>query len=208
VLVVDGFDRILDGSFGGLQHDFAAVVGEGAGRVATVSHHAVVEDGFDLSSWPVVLWLLGDASTDDHSLSAGEQQILLDYVDGGGSLIMSGSELGWDLSKTPEGQFFLQHCFGAQFLADDSGSYRVSGTGPLADRSAFGYAGPGAAYEENSPDAFSVTMTGEVLLEYRSGQPAAVGIASKGALVGFPLELIDSPSIRAEVVAGLVAYVR
>lgn len=208
VLVVDGFDRLVDGSFGGLSHDFAALVGESAGAVATISNEAVTEGGFDLSGWPVVLWLLGDESTGDHSLSADEQQILLDYVDAGGSLIVSGSEAAWDLAKTAEGDFFLAHCFGAQYLADDSGSYVASGVGAFGDLPSFTYAGPGAPYDEDSPDALSAGVSGEVLLEYGSGQAAAVGVPHKGALVGFPLELVDDEAARDLMVERLLSYVQ
>jgi hypothetical protein len=207
ILVVDGFDRILDGSYGGLAHDFSALVGEAAGKVATISNEAVTEDGFDLSSWPVVLWLLGDESTADHTFSPDEQQAVLDYVDGGGALIVSGSEVGWDLDPSPAGTFFLGHCFGAQFSADDSGSYTVSGQGALLGLGPFGYGGPSAPYPENSPDALSTVGAGQVLLQYGNGMSAAVGIPGKGALVAFPLELVDKGADRAALLKKLITFV-
>jgi hypothetical protein len=207
VLIVDGFDRVLDGSFGGLHHDFAAVVGESAGAVASVSNEAVTEDGFDLTAFPVVVWLLGDESSADRSLSPDEQQILLDYLAAGGSLIVSGSDTAWDLAGSASGATFLEQCFGAELLADDSGSLAASGEGPLAGVAGFTYAGPGAPYAEDWPDALTAAPSGEVLLRYGSGSAAAVGIAGQAALVGFPLELVDSDADRASVVKALVAYV-
>jgi hypothetical protein len=35
--------RSIDGSFGGLTHDFSAVVGEAAGAVASVSNEAMIQ---------------------------------------------------------------------------------------------------------------------------------------------------------------------
>ncbi|MFO0757251.1 MAG: hypothetical protein U0359_12220 [Byssovorax sp.] len=207
ILVVDGFDRILDGSFGGLFHDFAARVAESAGPVATISNEAVTEDGFDLSSWPIVIWLLGDESTGDHTFSPAEQQAVLDYVDGGGALIVSGSEVGYDLDPSPDGAFFLQHCFGASFASDDSGSYTVTGQGPLAGLGPFGYGGAGAPYPENSPDALGVSGGGQVVLEYGNGMNAGVGVPGKAVLVAFPLEVIDQPADRAALLAKLIAFV-
>lgn len=206
ILVVDGFDRVLDGSFGGLHHDFAARVAEAAGSVATASHRAVTEDGFDLASWPVVIWLLGDESSGDVSLSAVEQQLLGSYVDGGGRLLVSGSELAWDLGQTTAGAAFLHHCFGAGYQADNAGSHTVSGAGPLASIGATGFAGAGTPYACPYPDVLTATGSGDVLLVYGTGKAAAVGIAGRGALVGFPLELIDSAGARAVVVASVLRF--
>jgi hypothetical protein len=206
ILVVDGFDRVLDGAHGGLAHDFAAQVGEAGGPVATISHRAVTEDGFDLSPWPVVLWLLGDQSTGDVSLSAGEQTALLDYVNGGGHLVMSGSELAFDTGQTAAGAMFLEQCFGAAFLADDSGSREVAGQGPLAPIATFAFGGPKAPYAAASPDALAPTAEGMVLLEYGSGMAASIGIAGKGALVAFPLELTNSGAVLGTLVKSLVAF--
>jgi hypothetical protein len=207
VLVVDGFDRVLDGSFGGLQHDFAALVGEAIGPVASISHRAVTEDGFDLNAWPAVVWLLGDVSTSDVSLSAAEQTALLDYVNGGGRLVMSGSELAFDIGQTPAGAMFLDQCFGAVYAADDAGSHEVAGQGPLASVASFAFGGAGAPYAAASPDALSAAPGGVVLLEYGSSKAAAVGRPGQGALAGFPLELIGSGPQLGAVMKALLAFV-
>lgn len=203
ILIVDGFDRILDGSFGGLTHDFSAIVGEAAGPVATVSNEALTEDGVSLTSWPRVIWLVGDESTADRTLTIAEQQILLDYVDGGGALVVSGSEVAFDLS----GDAFLAVVFGATLLADDSASYTVAGTGPLASLPVTSYASAGSPYPEDYPDALGPIGFGEPLLLYGTDDPAAVGIASRAALIGFPLELVDDPGKRAALVTALLGFV-
>jgi hypothetical protein len=205
ILVVDGFDRVLDGSFGGLSHDFAALIGEAAGAVATVSHRALTEDGFDLGSWPTVVWLMGDQSTMDLSLSAAEQQALRAYVDGGGRLLVSGSELAWDIGQTTAGAAFLDHCFGAKYVSDASGSHTVAGSGALASLASAGFAGAGAPYACPYPDVLGPTASGSPLLHYANGKVAAVGISGRGALVGFPLELLDA-SARAAYVQALLAF--
>ena len=207
VLVVDGFDRVLDGSFGGLRHDFAALVGEAAGSVATVSHRAITEDGFDLASWPTVLWLLGDESATDRSLSTAEQQILKSYVDAGGRLVVSGSELAWELGQTTAGASFLDHCFGAKYLADNSGSHTIAGAGALSSIGSATFASTGAPYLCPYPDALGATASGEVLLVYGGGKAAAVGAFGRGVLVGFPLELLDSAAKRAAVTQALLGFV-
>jgi hypothetical protein len=206
VLVVDGFDRILDGSFGGLHHDFAALVGEAVGPVASISHRAVTEDGFDLNAWPSVVWLLGDESTADVSLSPGEQTALLDYVNGGGHLVLSGSDVAFDLGQTPVGADFLDQCFGALFVADDALSGEVAGRGPLASVPSLAIGGPGAPYALASPDVIEASEGAVVLLEYGSGQPAAVGRPGKSALVGFPLELCGKGPALATMAKQLLSF--
>jgi len=208
VLVVDGFDRVIDGGFGGLRHDLAAIGGEALSGVATVSNEAVGEDGFDLSTWPLVVWLSGDQSTGDVVLTPNERAALLAYVDGGGRLVMAGSEIAYSLSATPEGADFLAHCFGATYAADSSGSYSVAGTGPLAAVSSFPFAGPGAAYVPGYPDVLGTAPGGEILLRYATNQPAAVGVPGQSALVGFPIELTDDPAAREALFSALAAYVQ
>lgn len=194
LLVVDGFDRVIDGSFGGLAHDFAARVGEAAGGADTVSNEAVTEDGFDLSPYRVVIWLVGDDSTDDHTFTAAERAAITAYVAGGGHVILSGSEIGYDLSTVSGGAAFLSSVAGATYAADDAGTNTVAGV-------SFGAAG--AAYPEEYPDTF----TGTQVLAYATGASAAVGIAGQGVVVGFPLETIADDDDLADVVATLLAFV-
>jgi hypothetical protein len=206
-LIVDGFDRSVDGSFGGLTHDFSAVVGEAAGAVASVSNEALTEDGFDLTPWPRTIWLLGDESTADHSLTALEQQLVSDYLAAGGTLIMSGSEVAFELDGSNAGATLLSDVFGAIFVADDSNSHAVIGTGAWMDLGSVTFAGPGAPYDEDYPDVLTSGGAGELVLLYDNGDAAAVGIASRAVLVGFPLELIDAEDDRAALVGALLDFV-
>lgn len=205
VLIVDGFDRTIDGSFGGLAHDFAARVGEAAGAVASVSNEALRDDDFDLAPWPRVIWLLGDESSADHSLDSVEQALVADYVSSGGSLVMSGSELAFELDASNAGAMLLADVFGAAFAADDADSHTVLGTGAWMDLGSIAFAGPDAPYDEDYPDVLD-PAGGELLLVYEGGGAAAIGIASQSVLVGFPLELIDNELERAAVIEALLEF--
>jgi hypothetical protein len=206
-LIVDGFDRSIDGSFGGLTHDFSAVVGEAAGGVASVSNEALTEDGFDLTPWPRTIWLLGDESTADHSLSPLEQQLVSEYVAAGGTLVMSGSEVAFELDGSNAGAALLSDVFGAAFVADDGNSHAVLGTGALMNLGNVGFAGPGGPYDEDYPDVLASDGAGELVLLYDNGEGAGVGIASRAVLVGFPLELIDAEDERAALIGALLDFV-
>jgi hypothetical protein len=206
ILVVDGFDRVLGGGYGALSHDFAAIVGEAAGAVATVSHRAITEDAFDLSPYATVIWSLGDQSTLDHALTSAEQNAILAYLNNGGHFIASGSELGYDLDASSNGAAFLASAFGLAYAADASGSVAVSGTGALGSVGSFTFSGASGPYQVAYPDVYSEDG-GDVLLEYGNGKIAAVGIAHRAAAVGFPIELVDDPAARSALAKALVAFV-
>jgi hypothetical protein len=202
VLVVDGFERVLGGSFAGRAHDFAALVGVPAGA-STVSHRALTEDGAALAGYRAVIWLAGDQSRDDEALTEDEQALLAAYVSAGGALLMSGSEVAYALQG---GSFLAQ--LGASYVSDDAGSLVVDSDAALgATFGGVAFGGPLAAYEEDYPDVLGALAGGSVLLRYGTGGAAAVGVAGQAALVGFPLEVVESDAQRAALVAALLSFV-
>lgn len=207
VLIVDGFERVVDGSYGQLAHDAAARVGAGLADVATVSASAIREDAVDLAPYAAVIWLCGDDSTEDHTLTAAERAALDAYLAGGGRVIVAGSEVGFDLGPTSAGRAWLAATAGATYAADDAGTDRAQGVGPLAAITPFGFGGPTALYPEDYPDTFTAGGGATALLSYAGGASAAVGIAGRAAIVGFPLEVIDDDATRAAVVRALLAFV-
>lgn len=203
VLVVDGFERVLGGSYSGRAHDFAARVGVPLGA-ASVSHRALTEDGFALTGYSAVVWLAGDQSRDDEALSAAEQALLSAYLSGGGALVVSGSEVAYALAG---GGFLAQ--LGASYVADDAGSLQVDAAAALgAAFTGVAFGGPAAPYEEDYPDVLGALSGASVLLRYGTGDPAAVGIAGKAALVGFPLEVVESDAQLATLLGALLGFVQ
>ncbi len=207
VLVVDGFDRVLGGSFGGLRHDFAAWVGEASGGCQTASHRALGEDGVSLAEYPVVVWLLGDESSDDLSVSEEEQALLTAYLKSGGRLVLSGSEVAYDLDGVGNGSVFIRSAFGAALREDNATSGQASGVGRLDGLGPFVFVGEGRPYGEDHPDSLLPLNGAEILLQYANGQPAAVGIRGRSALVGFPVELVDAGSLPV-LMRALLRFVR
>lgn len=202
-LVVDGFDRVIGGGHAGLAHDFAARVGEAWGPVATVGHRAIDEGTIDPSRWPLLVWLAGDQSRDDLSLTDRERTALTTYLAGGGRLLIAGSEVAYDLSARAPA--FLTG-LGASYLADAAADRRAMGAGPLDALGAFDFGGPGAPYAVGYPDVLGPTSGAVTLLRYPDGRAAAVGLPGRAALVGFPLETIDDPQRQAALLAGLRTF--
>lgn len=198
VLIVDAFDRVLGGSYSGRSHPFAADVGVPL-AASTVSSRALVEGGFALAGYEAVVWLAGDASTDDRPIDPDEQGVLTAYLDGGGRLVASGSEIAYALAGDP----FLA-TFGASYAADDAGASDASATAALGSLPALTFVYAAAPYVEDYPDVLGLA-SGVALADYPGGAHAAVGVANRAALVGFPVELLAEPA-RTDFVRALLAF--
>jgi hypothetical protein len=207
VLIVDGFDRVVGGAFGGLHHDFAARVGEAVGGSMMVSHRALVEDGFDPAPWPVMMWLMGDESGTELTFSHEERELVTSYVRKGGRIVVSGSNVAWDLHTAEGGPTFLSGVLGARLDLDNADSNQASGFGALISIREFVFGRAGAPYEEHNPDSLAPVAGAQVVLAYDNGKPAAVGFSGRSVLVGFPLEVVEATRL-AEVAKGLVSFVQ
>lgn len=181
-LVVDGFDRIVGGSYHGRTHPFAAWVAEGLPASSSASNEAVGEGLVDLTDYDQVVWLLGDESSADRTFTAAERDAISAYVAGGGKLLISGAELGYATDGTWLGTL------GIGYAADDAGT-TIAGGWEF-----------GVAYEEDYPDV----LTGDqVVWAYDTGGGAAVRSGNVIA-VGFGLETLH-PNDRDAALAELVA---
>jgi len=203
VLMVDGFDRFLGGSWLDLRHDSAARVGRAA-KAASASNEAVLEGEIQLSDFAAVVWLVGDESIADHTFTAPEQALITAYLAGGGRIIISGSEVAYDLKSN--GASFLSG-LGAVYQADDANQNSAKGAGTLAAVASFGFGGPSAPYLEDYPDVLATATGGTIVLQYGNGSTAAAGKANRSVVVGFPLEVIDDDARLGEVVKALLGFV-
>lgn len=176
-LVVDGFDRVLGGSWTAPTHDFAARVGAALGGASTASNEAVASGAVSLSDFPGVVWLLGDESSADDTFDAAEMSAIDAYVSGGGPLIVSGAELGY---ATDAG--WLEATLHAAYVSDDAGTTQASG---------YEF---GVQYEEDYPDVLSGDTT---LWSYATAGAAAVGHDHQIVAVGFGLENLGDEDLAA-----------
>jgi hypothetical protein len=210
VLVVDGNDRLATQYENphGHGHTFAqqtgdAVVGH---TIAMVANEAVVSGAVSLGSFDAVVWVLGEESSVDESLSRDEQARVEDYLTGGGNLFISGAELGWDLWALgdSEDQGFYTEVLGAAYVADDAETYRARATsGGLFDGLPDLYFYRPGWLEASYPDQLSTSAGGRAELTYIGGQGGIAATSYRGAgrvvVLGFPFETIDGRTTRAEV---------
>ena len=178
------------------------------------SANAVVESGaLNLAGYDAVVWILGRESTWDGTLSASEQTLLNDYLLGGGRLFISGSDIAWDLDAQGGGQFFYNATLGAGYVADDAGTYAVTGAdGIFADLGAFDFnPANGAGYDTRSPDVIAAEPGGLEVLSYVGGTGGTAGVqydagGYRVVTFGFPFEAISSPLVQADVMGRVMGF--
>ncbi len=235
-LIVDGFDR-LDRSALILQNE-GAVLGnvkrmflermnrfdymiEHAEGLANCSisfdgcqNEAVSSGNIALNGYSGIDWFTGEESTVDGSLDSTEKVMLKTYLDNGGSLILSGSEIGWDIGRaaSPNADLaFYNNYLKATYADDDANTYNFLGTPAFFggqngtfDNSTNGY------YDVDSPDRITASVGSSVILNYIGGTAdgAAVGFLGNYRLVyfAFPLEAITSASVRNNLMCNAIAF--
>src|SRR6185295_251465 len=76
----------------------------------------------NLNSYDAVIWILGTESTVDDTFNATEQTKVTNFINQGGHLFLSGSEIGWDLDQQNNGRSFYETTLLGNYVADDSGT--------------------------------------------------------------------------------------
>jgi hypothetical protein len=221
VLVVDGFDRLdrgmlvneyVSARLGTLQRMYLenmnpqdVVVAHGQ-AIASVgwpfeSAHSSRIGDLDLDQ-EVIWWASGEESTADETLSIDEQAVIDDYLDAGGKLAISGSEILWDLVDlgTNADKAFVER-LDVGYANDDADSEAVEGEGEFAGIDASFAWDDGALYPVEYPD--ELEARGDVVLRYDNGGVAAT-ITEAGAFFGFPFETIVDARDQRQIAAALL----
>lgn len=218
VLLVDGNDRWTTQAENtlGRTHDFAAqLAGSLGGRRVSTVHHGAVEDGSaSLGEVPSVLWLLGEESTMTVALSAAERGTIEAYVEGGGLLVLSGSEVVWALADQggEDEKAFAAEVLGAGLANDDAGTYEVVGVAgsDLAGVSWTSFYAPDGM-DIMFPDVLTPGAGAETILRYVGGAGGAAAIATTGprrvVVTGFPIEAVPSAAARATILEATLGSV-
>jgi len=213
VLVVDGFDRwqAEPSSDNHLRsaHDFAVAYGTAIDDAAiwdTADNDAVITGDVDLLDYEAVLWLLGEESTADETFDPTEQELVTEFLDVGGSLMVSGAEIGWDLSANgdPADAAFFTEMLHADYIGDDAESWLVEGLGASSPLAFFTPGTLVAAF----PDQLAPAPGAESFAEYYGGFSGTAAVRYAGehdvVLLGFPFETIDNGEDRATVMAAVL----
>lgn len=214
ILLVDGFDRFGgSGSWAQPWHSFVFTHGRAITpngfAFESCANEQVISGAINLQDYAAVFWLLGDESTTDETFNNTEQTRLKTYLQNGGKLFVSGSEIAWDLDTGARGsasdEVFLRDYLKADYVSDDANSFNVTGSGIFASVN-FSYGSN--PYPEDYPDAINAVNGGAVCLRYSNGQNAGVqfeGVFPGGTKAGklvylsFPFETITATLVRQAV---------
>jgi N-acetylmuramoyl-L-alanine amidase len=226
VLLVQGFDR-LDRNVKGPENtkDYLRLVGDACRRDANrslgfdaASNEAVALVRVALPNYQAVVWCSGEESTADETFNSVEQFLVGGYLDGGGSLLVSGAEIGWDLDAqgSVADETFYRQKLGAIYVADDANVYTlqagVAGTVSAGLAASSFDNGTFGTYDVNYPDVLAPTdPNSTVCLRYGNGLVAGVQryVPATGARVvnfGLPLETITNATVRAQLVQQSLAF--
>ncbi len=186
----------------------------------SASNEAVKNGNVDLNQFDAVIWILGQESTADHTFDSVEQQKVEDYLNNGGNLFVSGSEIGWDLDYKNNGRAFFNDYLKADYVADSSGIWQVEGidTSIFSNVSSFSFDdGSGNVYKVGYPDVFNTSSGSSPALLYSgtSDSYAAIqysGTAPSGSnqckivTFGFPFETILDNSVKTTIMEDIMQF--
>ena len=157
-----------------------------------------------LSNFPIVIWL---CEWEFPSLDSLDQTAIMQFLDNGGNLFVSGQDIGWDLADATgitNNQYsestvqFFHNYLHAVYFADDSDVNEVVGmpNDPIGNDLRFHIYQPGLPDANQYPDEIAPADGASSCFEYVGGQNHKFGIKYKGdhkvVYFGMGLEAIDS----------------
>lgn len=189
VLVVNGFDRPITGNTRDFVRQYIPGIRADSRTFDTATNEAVTQGLVSLADYTVVMWILGAESTANETFSSQEQALVRGYLDAGGALFVSGSEIAWDLDQrgSEADRTFFREYLKSAYVADAPNNqrdtwYRVEGlsNGPFAGLTDIRFDnGSQGTWNVSWPDVLAPVHGGQLHFGY-------TGVSgSNGAGVGF-----------------------
>ncbi|MBN1475982.1 fibronectin type III domain-containing protein, partial [Candidatus Sumerlaeota bacterium] len=139
------------------------------------ANEAIISDDIDLNDYHTVVWIVGEESNSDDTLSAAEQTRLTSFLGGGGCLFVTGSEIAWELDSLNQGRTFFENDLHADFVSDDAGVYAATGTtGSIFDGISLTFDDGTLVYDVDWPDVIDASAGSTVALEYDTSGPTTL----------------------------------
>ncbi|MGZ3866018.1 MAG: T9SS type A sorting domain-containing protein [Bacteroidia bacterium] len=229
ILLVNGFDRAITGNTYDFVRQHGSSVLNYGKHFESCTNEAVTDNLLLLSKYRIVDWILGEESTANETFSNSEQSFVSAYLQQGGELFTSGSEIGWDLdhSGTTIDKTFYNNYLKASYVMDapnnSAGSCYASLAQPLST-SIFSFAdtvkfdnGTHGTYNVNYPDVIAPLNGSLSDLRYTSSSSdiACVHFAGmfnggtkngKLVYIAYPFETIYTASERDSVMKGVLNF--
>ena len=120
MLVVNGFDRAVSGNTFDFIRQHGSSLYAGSHNFSATTNEALQDALINLSTYKSVDWILGKESTVNETFSSTEQALVSNYLKQGGKLLVSGSEIAWDLdnSGTVTDKAFISNYLKATYAFD------------------------------------------------------------------------------------------
>lgn len=172
VLIVDAFDR-SNGSYKSSTHNFAArymkaLRDRGNVEISTVANERIENGSINLQQYNIVVWFMGDESSANVVFSAAEKTAITNYLNNGGKLFLSGSEIAYNVGRSAATQYdlsFMINYLKAGYVGDGAVTYTpatgIAGTGFEGITIPFG-----VVYPEDFPDNISATGGSVSIFDY------------------------------------------
>lgn len=217
VLIVDGFDRTgagwpLPNHFFAFTHGSAIIASQFS--FDTVPNESVEDSLVNLNDYDAVFWILGDEASVNESFNSHEQSLVKSYLESGGFLFVSGSQVAWDLDQDgwggaiAEDEQFLHEYLKADYVSSNPDTFSVSGiANSIFNGLTFGYGQvPYPVDSANVINPFGANAT--ACLKYDDTRLAGIqyqgtfgASATPGKIVycAVPFETISDAQMREEV---------
>jgi len=230
VLIVHGFDRNSSGNeLKNYIRQHAQAFSKQGLSFSSCSNEAIISGKISLNNYEIVDWILGKESSTNETFNFAEQNKLKSFLQQGGKLLISGSEIGWDLSylgATADQDFYAEY-LKTEYIDDaplgqSSTHYSVQNkSGEIFDGIPnFSFDdGTHGTYNVDWPDAINAINGGENCLLY-SGVNENDGVAatyydgffpnssSPGKLMylAFPFETVYPESARDTLMSRIIQF--
>ena len=102
-------------------------------HVDSTSNEAVISGAVNLNNYHSVLWILGDESTAQDTFDATEQSKVTAFINAGGNIFLSGSNIAWDLDQQNNGRTFYESTLKGNYFADNAGTNIATAVFPSAN---------------------------------------------------------------------------
>jgi hypothetical protein len=160
----------------------------------------------ELLSFDCVIWFTGRDFTT--TITQEDQASLAAYLDAGGSLFLSGQDLGYNIHKTDFYQDYLQ----VEYVKDCTGLYLLEGVSgdPISDGMTIGISDGDGADSQYWPSEISPITDGAKGIFYYKDDGCAAARVDTGTYrvvyFAFGFEAINSSSDRTEVMRRVVSH--
>lgn len=188
-LIVDGFDRIT-GSYRNISHPFAAayfraMTERATMQISTVANEKIEDGTINLNNYDIVVWFMGDESSANIVFSAAEKTAITNFLNAGGKLILSGSEIAYNVGRAGAAALdlpFMNNYLKSNYVNDGTINYTPA-TGTVGTPFEGLNIPFGIVYVEDFPDAISPVEGATAVMDY-SIAPNKAAVAYKGTFGG------------------------